>query len=109
MADLDHDPSFLSLHRIEALNDGIFAVAMTLLVIELKLPDHSLIHSSDDLGNAPAELLAKAIAWGLSFFVLSPFWIGHHRIFAFVKRADGRLVVFNLVELAAVRACASSA
>ena len=37
----------LPLHRSEALTDGIFAVAMTLLVIELKLPDHGLVHSAD--------------------------------------------------------------
>ncbi len=97
-----HEEGFLPLHRIEALTDGIFAVAMTLLVIELKLPDHGTVHSAADLANALAALIPKAISWVLSFFVLSLFWIGHHRVFAFVRHADAKLVVLNLFELAAV-------
>jgi uncharacterized membrane protein len=97
-----HDEGFLPLHRIEALTDGIFAVAMTLLVIELKLPDHGTVHSADELAVALAALVPKAISWALSFFVLALFWIGHHRVFAFVRHADAKLVVLNLLELAAV-------
>jgi uncharacterized membrane protein len=97
-----HDEGFLPLHRIEALTDGIFAVAMTLLVIELKLPDHGTVHSADELAAALAALVPKAISWALSFFVLALFWIGHHRVFAFVRHADAKLVVLNLLELAAV-------
>ena len=97
-----HEEGFLPLHRIEALTDGIFAVAMTLLVIELKLPEHGSIESAEALGAALIELVPKAIAWLLSFFVLAMFWVGHHRVFAFVKRADATLVVLNLIELAAV-------
>jgi len=90
----------LPLHRSEALTDGIFAVAMTLLVIELKLPDHGSIHSADQLVDALAGLLPKAISWALSFFILALFWIGHHRVFATVRRADSRLVALNLLQLA---------
>ena len=102
MTDERHEPGYLPLNRSEALTDGIFAVAMTLLVIELKLPEHGLVHSAGDLHAALLALLPKAIAWVLSFFVLALFWIGHHRVFAHVRRADARLVVFNLLELAAV-------
>ena len=77
-----HDPGTLSAHRSEALVDGIFAVAMTLLVIELKLPDHASIHTSADLADALVGMLPKAFAWLLSFFVLVLFWSGHHRVFA---------------------------
>jgi uncharacterized membrane protein len=95
------DRGGLSLHRSEALTDGIFAVAMTLLVIELKLPEHGLVHS-DQLAGALADLLPKALSWALSFFVLAIFWIGHHRVFAGVRRTDGRLIALNLLQLAAV-------
>ncbi|MEO8526387.1 MAG: TMEM175 family protein [Caldimonas sp.] len=101
MSDARHDPGYLPLNRSEALTDGIFAVAMTLLVIELKLPEHGLVHSAEDLHAALLSLLPKAIAWVLSFFVLALFWIGHHRVFAYVRRADARLVVLNLLELSA--------
>ena len=91
--------SGLSKHRIEALTDGIYAVAMTLLVIELKLPAHELIHSQADLINAVGHLLPKFIAWIISFLVLSLFWLGHHRLFQIVRHVDGKLVGLNLVQL----------
>lgn len=92
----------LSAHRSEALTDGIYAVAMTLLVIELKLPDHGTIHGAADLAQALANLLPKVLAWVISFFVLAVFWFGHHRAFAQVRRADGKLVALNIGQLAFV-------
>ena len=92
----------LSVHRTEALTDGIYAVAMTLLVIELKLPDHNLIHGAHDMAQALANLLPKVLAWVISFFVLAFFWFGHHRAFAYVKRADGKLITLNIGQLAFV-------
>lgn len=97
-----HEEGFLPLHRSEALTDGIFAVAMTLLVIELKLPDHGSVHSADELVGALAALIPKAISWALSFFVLALFWIGHHRAFAHVRSTNGPLVALNLLQLAFV-------
>ena len=91
--------SGLSKHRIEALTDGIYAVAMTLLVIELKLPAHDSIETQADLINAVAHLLPKLVAWLISFLVLSLFWLGHHRLFQFVRHVDGKLVALNLVQL----------
>ena len=102
MSGAGHDEGFLPLHRSEALTDGIFAVAMTLLVIELKLPDNGALRSADELAGALGALIPKAISWALSFFVLALFWIGHHRAFAHVRSTDGRLVVLNLLQLACV-------
>ena len=102
MDDAARAHGLLPLHRSEALSDGIFAVAMTLLVIELKLPEHALVQSGGDLAQALAALLPKAMSWALSFFVLALFWIGHHRAHAFLRRTDSRLVGLNLLELAVV-------
>jgi uncharacterized membrane protein len=102
MSEAGHERGYLPLQRSEALTDGIFAVAMTLLVIELKLPEHAAIHSADDLHAALFQLLPKGIAWVMSFFVLALFWIGHHRLFASLRRADAMLVRLNLLQLAAV-------
>jgi len=90
--------SGLSVHRSEALTDGIYAVAMTLLVIELKLPEHG----ADGLAHALVHLLPKVLAWVISFFVLAIFWFGHHRAFSYVRRADGKLVALTVVQLAFV-------
>ena len=92
----------LSTHRIEALTDGIYAVAMTLLVIDLKLPEHTSFHSVTELVEALLELLPRFLAWAMSFFVLAFFWIGHHRVFSHVRRCDGRLVWLNILQLAFV-------
>ena len=93
-------PSVLwSKHRVEALTDGIFAVAMTLLVIELKLPDPHTIHSYDELTRALLSLTPKAISWLISFFVLATFWISHHRLFHYVRSVDATLLWLNLVQL----------
>ncbi|MBC7601199.1 MAG: DUF1211 domain-containing protein [Ramlibacter sp.] len=89
-------------HRLDALTDGIFAVAMTLLVIELKLPEAEVIRDSAELGYALAHLIPKVLSWVISFSVLAIFWWGHHRVMHHVKQIDGKLVAINLMFLAAV-------
>jgi uncharacterized membrane protein len=88
-----------SKHRIEALTDGIYAVAMTLLVIDLKLPDAHLLHNHDDFVAALVALLPKALAWFISFFVLAIFWLGQHRGFHRLKVVDSTFVWLNIVQL----------
>ena len=88
--------------RIEALTDGIYAVAMTLLVIELKFPERSEIHSAAALAEAMADLSPKFLSWVISFMVLALFWYAHHRTFNHVRQVSGRLVALNLIHLAFV-------
>lgn len=102
MSDGAASPILWSKHRVEALTDGIFAVAMTLLVIELKVPDPHLIHSQHDLAQALADLAPKAVSWVISFFVLAVFWISHHRLFHYVRHVDTGLLWRNLYQLAFV-------
>jgi uncharacterized membrane protein len=92
----------LSTHRIEALTDGIYAVAMTLLVIDIKFPEHASFATSQDLAAALLDLCPKFVAWALSFFVLAFFLVGHHRAFSLVQRCDSRLVWLNIAQLAFV-------
>ena len=82
---------YLNKHRLEALADGIFAVAMTLLVIELKIPETAHITTQEQLIAALAHLIPKFIAWLISFFVLAIFWASHHRLFHYVRVVDGKL------------------
>ena len=89
-------------HRIEALTDGIYAVAMTLLVVELKFPEHAGIHTAADLAQAMTDLSPKFFSWVISFMVLALFWIAHHRTFNHVRRVNGRLVGLNVFQLAFV-------
>lgn len=91
-----------SRHRVEALTDGIFAVAMTLLVIDLKLPDHATIHTQAELVQALVNLLPKAVSWLISFFVLALFCVGHHRLLHYVRSVDQGLLWRNILQLALV-------
>ncbi|MGO4474854.1 TMEM175 family protein [Massilia sp. 2TAF26] len=82
----------LSKHRIEALVDGIFAVAMTLLVIDLRLPEHLRVTSDAQLREALVELLPNLYSWLVSFIVLGIFWVANHRVYSHVRHVDGGLV-----------------
>lgn len=61
--------------RVEALTDGIFAVAMTLLVLDLRLPESLVVHNQADLLDALSELLPKFLPYLLSFYVLGKDWL----------------------------------
>lgn len=93
---------YLNKHRLEALADGIFAVAMTLLVIELKIPETAHITTQEQLIAALAHLIPKFIAWLISFFVLAIFWASHHRLFHYVRVVDGKLTWMTIGYLAGV-------
>ena len=102
MSDVVSGTSYLSKHRLEALTDGIFAVAMTLLVIELKIPESAHISSGEQLLAALLHLVPKFIGWIISFFVLAIFWASHHRLFHFVRVVDGKLTWLTIGYLACV-------
>jgi len=101
MKDLAGKMTF-SPYRVEAMNDGIYAVAMTLLVIELKFPEYAEIHSAETLARAMAELSPKFLSWVISFMVLALFWIAHHRMFSHLRHVNGRLVGLSVFQLAFV-------
>jgi len=90
----------LSPGRIEALTDGTFAIAMTILVLELPVP--LLLHSAV-AGENPAsfaEMWAEFYIYGLGFIVLGIYWVLHHYMFHFIKRADGILSWLTILFLA---------
>lgn len=89
----------LSKHRIEALVDGIFAVAMTLLVIELRLPEQAHIGSDAELRAALLHLLPNFFSWLMSFVVLALFWVANHRVYSHVQHVDAPLVWYTVVML----------
>jgi len=95
-------PTGLSKHRLEALTDGVFAVAMTLLVIELKLPEDVAVHDQAELAHGLVRLIPTFVAWIISFFVLAIFWFTQHRLFHFVRTIDGKLLSLNIVYLGLV-------
>jgi uncharacterized membrane protein len=83
--------------RIVAFSDGVFAIAITLLVLNLGVPEH--IHG-DDLTSSLLDQWQDLLAYALSFAVIGRFWIVHHRFFGDVTGFDSRLLALNLFYLA---------
>jgi uncharacterized membrane protein len=84
------------IERITAFSDGVFAIAMTLLVLNLHIPD---LPDDAPRGALLAELLTdmpNLQAYVLSFLVVGLFWTTHHRVFAYIRRHDTVLVWLNL-------------
>jgi uncharacterized membrane protein len=90
------------LGRIEALSDGVFAIALTLLVLDLKVPVSEAINSEGALLNALAALSPKILSYFLSFMTLGIFWTGHTAQFHFIEKSDRNLNWISLFFLLAV-------
>jgi uncharacterized membrane protein len=86
-------------NRIEALTDGIFAVAMTLLVLDIKPPVHLRFETNEALVDHLSVLEHSFVMYAISFVVLAMFWLGHHLQFHFVRRVDRPLLWINLAFL----------
>jgi uncharacterized membrane protein len=83
------------LSRIGAFSDGVMAVAITLLVLNIETPSVS----NDDLPDALADLIPSLAAYVLSFALVGRYWVIHHGLFATFVRFDGLLLALNLAFL----------
>jgi uncharacterized membrane protein len=89
----------LATNRIEALADGIFAVAMTLLVLDIKSPQNIRLETTDELLRYLLVLEHSFAMYAISFLVLAIFWIAHHVLFHFTRHVDRRLLWLNIAFL----------
>jgi uncharacterized membrane protein len=89
------------LERLTFFSDAVFAIAITLLVIEVHVPE---IHPATEAGlqQALLDLTPKYVGFVISFLVIGRFWLGHHRMFGILRRADNRLIVANMALLLGV-------
>ena len=77
--------------RLETFSDGVFAIAATLLVLEITLPNP--LHGS--LGSELLDLWPSYLAYATSFITIGIIWVNHHAIFQLVERTDRRLLFVN--------------
>jgi uncharacterized membrane protein len=87
-------------NRIEAFSDGMFAIAITLLILEIRVPDRNL-------GPLALGLLRQwpsYLAFFLSFAYIGVMWMNHHRMFTHIRRSTDVLLVLNLLLLLGVTA-----
>jgi len=91
------------LERLILFSDAVFAIAITLLVIEIKIPE---IHEKPVTENAVlhklAELIPKFVGFLVSFLLIGQYWIVHHRMFSFVIDFTDRLIWLNILFLFAI-------
>ena len=85
--------------RIAAFTDGVMAIAVTLLVLNIDVP-HLRAEQGGLLDEKLYHLWRDFLAYGISFAVIGRYWLIHHRFFATLRRYDRRLVTLNLVFLA---------
>jgi uncharacterized membrane protein len=83
--------------RIVAFSDGVFAIAITLLVLNLHIPEH--LAPGETVGDALWDQQGDLLAYALSFAVIGRLWLVHHRFFGEVTHLDSRLIALNLVYL----------
>jgi len=87
----------LEYDRVLFFSDAVMAIAITLLVVDLRVPDLVL--------NASEELEAdghKILSFGISFVVIGLFWLGHHHLFRYITALDRRLILLNLLFLGTI-------
>jgi uncharacterized membrane protein len=82
--------------RLLALSDGVFAIAMTLLALDIRLPP-----GLDPAGfeQALGDVMPNVWAYALSFLVIAAFWRGHHQIFRYARAVDGTVTKLGLLSL----------
>src|SRR4051794_7307713 len=94
-------PADLSPSRVEAFSDGVFAIALTLLVLSLQVPAGT---TDEELPRALRELGPTLFGYVLSAFVIGLYWMSHHRLFSVVRKVDEGLLVLTLVVLVLIAA-----
>jgi uncharacterized membrane protein len=82
--------------RTVAFSDGVFAIAITLLVLSIDVP--KLGHGAS-LDNALSNLSDNLVSYFIGFAVIGLFWVGHHYFFASLRGFDGRMLWLNLLYL----------
>lgn len=100
----DSETSLLSFERIVFFSDAVFAIAITLLVLEIKVP-----HLPDGIGFSDAwiqaelkHMIPKFAGFIASFFIIGLMWFEHHRIFQYIQNYDGGLIWRNLFFLLSI-------
>ena len=84
--------------RVEAFSDGVFAIAMTLLIIDVKVPAAAESHLAFQL----IQQWPSYVSFLISFAFIGIMWINHHRLFTHIARCDDLLLVLNLLLLLGV-------
>jgi TMEM175 potassium channel family protein len=93
MPDREHDPRYTGTSRLEAFSDGVFAIAITLLILEVKVPHAG---SGESLARALLDLWPSYLGYAISFVTLGIMWTNHHAIFRYIRRCDRYFLLIHI-------------
>jgi uncharacterized membrane protein len=96
VADAEPADVDFSTARVEAFSDGVLAIAITLLVLNLQ------VEASDDLAGTLARMWPSYVAYVVTFLIIGVVWMNHHLMFHYIRRTDRVLLVLNLLLLMSV-------
>ena len=99
---MDAPKQYLGTNRLEALVDGTFAIAMTILIFDLKVPEIAHEATQTQLVPALLKLLPNFIVYIVSFIMLGVYWIGQHNTSKFIQRTDRTFLWLSIGFLATV-------
>ena len=89
----------VGLERLVFFSDAVFAIAITLLALEIRLPHDIAYLVNEELTRALLHLWPKYLGFATSFVVIGAFWVAHHRKFRYIRRYDRALLWLNLLLL----------
>lgn len=84
--------------RVVSLSDGVFAIAMTILILNLNIPD-STPHDTQSLLDAFSGMTSNLMNFALAFLLLGTFWISHYRKYHVIRRTDDTMIWLNILTL----------
>jgi uncharacterized membrane protein len=96
------DQGSKELDRIVTFSDGVFAIAITLLVLNIETPEIPANLVAEDLPGRLLDLWPKLLSYVISFLVILTYWIAHHSIFSAIKGYDRKLIWLNSLFLMCV-------
>ena len=98
----EHEIRTEGLDRLVFFSDAVFAIAITLLILDIHLPSMEGPLDNAQLLGQLAALWPRLFAYLLSFFVVAVFWVKHHTAFRYIKAYDTRLIWLNMLLLLVV-------
>jgi uncharacterized membrane protein len=81
--------------RLEAFSDGVFAIVITLLILDIRIPEVDYAH----LGAALREVLPRILAYAVSFIIIGLYWVSHHNAMQPIRKIDRNFLWMNILLL----------
>ena len=94
---MSFEPKYPSTSRLETFSDGVIAIILTIMVLELRPPGHAIDH--DTLPKLVAYLLPRLSVYALSFIIIARIWVSHHQLLFAASHSTMRLLWLNMLLL----------